>query len=297
MPRPDAFRAGAVGRVERERPRLQVVDGQRVAVRAGQLLGEALLAVRVVVLAVDELQHHDAVGQVQRRLDRVGQPLLGGRLDRQAVDDHLDVVLLLLLELRRVGQRVHHPVDAHAAVALRVELVEQVDELALAGPHHRREHLEPHALVHGEHLVDDLLRGLAGDPLTAHRAVRGAGPGVQQAQVVVDLGDGADGRPRVAVGGLLVDGHRRRQAFDEVDVGFVHLAEELPRVRRQRFDVAALPLGEDRVERQRRLARTGQPGENDQGIARQIEVDASQVVLAGTLDDQAVSHPVPFPQT
>ena len=72
-----ALRAGAVGRVERERPRLEVVDGERVPVRAGQLLGEALLAVRVVVLAVDELEHHDAVGQLQRRLDRVGEPLLG----------------------------------------------------------------------------------------------------------------------------------------------------------------------------------------------------------------------------
>ena len=288
-----ALGAGAVGRVERERPRLQVVDGQRVAVGAGQLLGEPLLAVRRIVVVVDELQHHDAVGQAQRGLHRVGQPLLGGGLDRQPVDDHLDVVLLLLLQLRRVGQRMHHAVDPDPAVALRVQLVEQVDELALAGAHHRGEHLEPGALVHGEHLVDDLLRRLPGDPLTADRAVRGARPRVQQAQVVVDLGDGADGRSRVAVGGLLVDGHRRRQTLDEVDVRLVHLTEELPRVRRQRLDVAALALGEDRVERQRRLARTGQPGEHDQGIARQVKVDASQVVLAGTLDDQAVSHSIP----
>ena len=249
---------------------------------------------RVVVLAVDELQHHDAVGQVQRRLDRIGQPLLGGGLDREPVDDHLDVVLLLLLQLRRFGQRIHHAVDPHAAVALRVQLVEQVDELALAGAHHRCEHLEAQALVHGEHLVDDLLRRLAGDALAAHRAVRGACPRVEQTQVVVDLGDGADGRPRVAVGRLLVDGHRGREALDEVDVGLVHLAEELPRVRGQRLDVAALPLGEDRVERQRRLARPGQPGEHDQRVAWQIEVDASQVVLARTLDDQAVSHAHPL---
>ena len=177
---PDALRAGAVRRVERERPRLQVVDGQRMAVGAGQLLGEALLAVRVVVLAVDELQHHDAVGEAQRGLDRVGEPLLGRRLDGEPVDDHLDVVLLLLLQLGRVGQRMHHAVDPDAAVALRVELVEQVDELTLAGAHHRREHLEPGALVHRQHLVDDLLRGLLGDPLTADRAVRGAGARVEQ---------------------------------------------------------------------------------------------------------------------
>ncbi len=252
---------------------------------------------RVVVVAVDELQHHDAVGQFQRRLHRVRQPLLGAGLHRQAVDHHLDVVLLLLLQRRRVGERIHHAVDAHPAVALAVELVEEVDELALAGAHHRREHLEPQALVHREHLVDDLLRSLPGDPLIAHRAVRSPGARIQQAQIVVDLGDGADRGARVAVGGLLVDGDRGRQALDEVDVGLVHLTEELPGVRRQRLDVAPLALGEDGVEGQRRLAGPGQPGEHDQGITRQVEIDASQVVLTRTLDYQALSHAVFLPQT
>ena len=251
----DTLRAGAVGRVERERPGLQVVDGQGVPVGAGQLLGEPLLAVVGVVVVVDELQHHDAVGQVQRGLDRIGQPLLGAGLDGQAVDHHLDVVLLLLLQLRRIGQRMHHAVDPHPAVALRVEFFEEVGELALTGPHHRGQHLEAGALGHHQHLVDDLLRSLAGDPLTADRAVRCAGPGVQQTQVVVDLGDGADRRPRVAVGRLLVDGHRRGQPLDEVDVRLVHLPEELAGVGRERFDVAPLPLGKDGVERQRRLSR------------------------------------------
>jgi hypothetical protein len=58
-----------------------------------------------------------------------------------------------------------------------------------------------------------------------------------------------------------------RQALDEVDVRLVHLPEELPGVRRQRLDVAALALGEDRVEGQARLAGAGQPGEDDQGVA------------------------------
>ena len=97
----------------------------------------------------------------------------------------------------------------------------------------------------------------------AVRAVRDADARVEQAQVVVDLGDRADGRARVARRRLLVDRDRRRQALDEVDVGLVHLAEELARVRRQRLDVAALTLGVDRVERERRLPRTRQAGEHD----------------------------------
>jgi hypothetical protein len=100
----DTLRAGAVRRVERERPRLEVVDRQRVPVRTGQFLGEPLLAVMGVVVVVDELQHHDAVGQVERGLDRIGEPLLGAGLDGQAVDHHFDVVLFLLLQLGRIGQ-------------------------------------------------------------------------------------------------------------------------------------------------------------------------------------------------
>ena len=124
----------------------------------------------------------------------------------------------------------------------------------------------------------------------AVRAVRDADARVEQPQVVVDLGDRADGRARVARRRLLVDRDRRRQALDEVDVGLVHLAEELPGVRRQRLDVAALALGVDRVERQRRLARARQTGEHDQLVAREHEVDVAEVVLARPADDDRVAH-------
>src|SRR5690606_4339085 len=93
-----------------------------------------------------------------------------------------------------------------------------------------------------------------------------------------------------AVGGLLVDRDRGRETLDEVDVGLVHLPQELARVRGQRLDVAALSLGEDRVERERRLPRPGQPRERDQGVAGQVEVDVAEVVLTGTTDKKAVTH-------
>src|SRR5262249_52788081 len=111
-----------------------------------------------------------------------------------------------------------------------------------------------------------------------------------QTEVVVDLGDRADGGPRVARGRLLVDRDRRRQTLDEVDVGLVHLTEELPRVRRERLDVPALPLGVDRVERERRFPRAGEPGEDDQLLARKREFDVLEVVLTGAADDDRVAH-------
>ena len=100
----------------------------------------------------------------QRGLDRVGEPALGGAaLTVQAVDDHLDRVLLLLLQRRRLGEGVDDAVDPRAAVALGLQLAEQLGVLALALADDRREHLEPGALLELEHPVDDLLRGLPGD--------------------------------------------------------------------------------------------------------------------------------------
>jgi hypothetical protein len=94
------------------------------------------------------------------------------------------------------------------------------------------------------------------------RAVRRAGAGVEQAQVVVDFGDGADGRARVVAGGLLLDRDRRREAFDQVDVRLFHQLQELPGVGRERLDIAALAFGVERVEGERGLARAGQAGDH-----------------------------------
>jgi len=66
------------------------------------------------------------------------------------------------------------------------------------------------------------------------------GAAEQQAQIVLNLGDGADRGARVVAGGFLIDRDRRRQPLDRIDIRLVDLAEELPRIRRQAFDVAAL---------------------------------------------------------
>ena len=248
----------------------------------------------VVLGQVDEVDDHEAIGQAQRGLDRLGEALLLVALDLEAVDHDVDRVLLLLLELGRlVGEHVGLAVDDRAAEALGLQLAEQLAVLALAAADDRREHLEPGALLASHDAVDDLLRRLARDRLATHRAVWSSGAGVEQAEVVVDLGDRADGRARIARCGLLVDRDGRRQTFDEVDVRLVHLAEELAGVRRQRLDVAALALGEDRVERQRRLAGPGEPREHDQRVPREVERDVLEIVLACAADDEAVGHWLP----
>ncbi|GMA39469.1 hypothetical protein GCM10025883_15140 [Mobilicoccus caccae] len=136
-----ALRAGAEGAVEREGPGLDLVGVDDVVVGAGHALGEPALArqgvrvARVGVLGdVDEVDDDHAVGQSQGRLDAVGEApdRAGvGPLGHEPVDDHLDGVLLLLLQLGRLGEGDDCPVDPGARVALGLQLGEEVDVLPL----------------------------------------------------------------------------------------------------------------------------------------------------------------------
>src|SRR5713226_10784594 len=166
--------------------------------------------------------------------------------------------------------------------------------LALAVAHDRCVDGEPRTFLDAQHLVDDGVDRLAGDRLAADRAVRTADPRVQEAEVVVDLGDRADRRARVPRGRLLVDRDRRAEAVDVVDIRLLHHLEELTRVRGERLDVAALPLRVDRVEGKARLPGPGESGDADQAIPRQPDGDVLEVVLAGAMDNELVgSHLTP----
>ena len=283
-------RARTVRRVERERPGLHVVQGDGVTVGAGHVLGEAPTPARVRFLEIHVVDHDHTVREAERGLHGIGEPLPCGRLGGETVHHHLDVVLLLLLQRRGLREGVQFPVHPDAAVPVSGELGEEVHELALACTDHRRQDLEADALLALQDLVDDLLGRLPRHLLTTGGTVRDAGPGVQQPEIVVHLGDGADGRARVPVGGLLVDRHRRGETLDEVDIRLVHLAEEHPRIRREGLDIAPLPLREDRVERQRGFARPRQTGEHDQRLSGDVDIHALEVVLTRAADDQPVHH-------
>ncbi len=193
-------------------------------------------------------------------------------------------MLELLVELDRLVEAAQLAVDHRSGVALRAHRLEQLPVLALAPADDRRADHESGALGEGHHVVGDLLDRLAGDRLAAVVTVGLADPRPQQPQVVVDLGHRADRRARVARGRLLVDRDRRREALDRVDVRLLHLAEELARVGGERLDVAALPFGIDRVESETRLAGSREPGDDDQRVSRQGDVDALEVVGPGARD-------------
>ncbi len=221
-----------------------------------------------------------AVGDAQRGLEAFGEALLQIWLHLDAIDDHVDVVFLGLLEAGQIGRLDGLTVHPEPNEALRLHVGEQFGELALAVAHHRRQHHEPGAFGQRQHRVHHLAHALRLQRQGVVGAEGRAGARVEQAQVVVDLGDRAHGGARVVRGGLLLDADRRAQALDHVDIGLVHQLQELPRVGTQALDVAPLTFRIERVERQARLARSRQPGDDHQLVARDVDVDVLEVVGA-----------------
>ncbi len=229
-----AGRAGAVRTVEGEVAGLDLTHrvGRVIAVGAGEVLGEGLL--RAPLGREDE--HSFAEGERLLRGVRDALPELValrtvGLRDHDAIDDDIDVVPLVAVERGGVVDLVHLAVDPDADEPGPAHVVQHLAVLAALVADHRAEHERPRPGRLRQDRIDDLLHRLAANDPPAVGAVRDAGPGVEQPQVVVDFGDRRDGRSRVARDTALVDRDRGGESLDVIDVGLLHEAEELARVR------------------------------------------------------------------
>ena len=126
---------------------------------------------------------------------------------------------------------------------------------------------------------------IAGHLATALGADGPADCGEQQPQVIVNLGDAADRRARVADGVFLAQGERRRDVRDGIDVGALHAVQEQPRVRGKALHVSPLPFRVYSVEDQAGLTRTRNPGYDREAQQRQVEIEVLQIVGAGPADE------------
>ena len=129
-----------------------------------------------------------------------------------------------------------------------------------------------------DHFFLYLLGRLLLDRCAALIALRRAEPGHQQPQMVVDFRDRGDRAARILAAGALVDRHRRLQALDQIDVGPLELMEKLPGVNRKALDILPLAFGIKRVERQRAFARTARAGDDDEPVARNVEIDVLKIM-------------------
>ena len=146
------------------------------------------------------------------------------------------------------------------------------------------ENVESAARRQRQHARGDFVERVLAHFFAAAQAEGAADARVKQAQIIVNFGGGSDGRARIARGILLADRNRGGDSGDFVHVRLFDAFQELPRVGRKRFDVAALAFGVERVERQAGFARAGNAADDRDGVVRDDEVNVLEVVDAGAAD-------------
>ena len=247
-------------------------------------------ASRICCLVQD---HHSAFAPLQRRLHGIAEPDADLLVHHQPVHHHVDRMPQLRIELDAdvAAQLDQFPIDAGAHEAFAGQPLDDVAEFAFLFPHDRRQQHHAGLGRQGEDAVHDVAGGLGDDGLAGLGAMRLPDMGVEQAEIIEDLGGGGDDGPRVGAGAALLDGDRGREALDVVHVRFLQLVEELPGIRGEAFDVLALALGVDGVEGERGLARSAQAGDDHQLVARDVQREVLQVVLTRTADpDEFLCH-------
>ena len=180
--------------VEREVVRRQLLEASATAVARPVLAVAVDVPVRLVRLGADLGDQHDPLAQVERRLDRVGQPRAGRAPDDRAVDDDLDPMLAARAQLGRVVEADRPAVDPDAGEPRAPEVVPEGGEFLPLAPLDRRHDVDLRPFGQVQDLLDDLVGRLRADRLAAARTVGLAEPGEEDPEVVVDLGDRPDGR-------------------------------------------------------------------------------------------------------
>ena len=277
-----AHGARTEGRVERKQPRLDLGNGETTD-RAGEILGEGG-AHRLLITRDGGFQHGDAIGKVQRGAKTVSEAGLQPLLHHQPIHDHVDVVAEFLVQGGWLVQLVELTVDLNALEALLFQLGKFLAVLTLTVAHDGGQQVGTGALLHRHDAVHHFGHLLRLDRQASRGGIRNADAREQQAHVVVNFGHGADGGARVFAGGFLLDRNRRAKAADVIHIRLLHHVEELARIGAERFDIAPLPLGVDRIKGQRGFPRPRQAGNDDQLIPRQIHVDGFEVMFPRATD-------------
>ena len=207
-----------------------------MAVRAGKVL-----AVHVF-RSINFCYQYQSFPPLSSGFHGIRQAAFNALLNHQAVDHYIDVMLLGFLKVYVFIQGSYHAVHANPRETFLAKLVKDGLMFPLLAPNHRgyNQYLCP--FWEGHYIIRHLLNGLLTNRFPTLRAMSMAYPGKEQAQVVIDFRNRPHCRPRVARGGLLVDGNSWGQALYIVHVRLIHLAQELTSIGGQGFNIASLPF-------------------------------------------------------
>src|SRR5690606_23891716 len=141
-----------------------------------------------------------ALGDFQRLLHGLRQAGAAFLVVDQAVDHHLNRVLVVFVELWELIKRVHHAVYAGAGKTGAHVLLGDVLKSTFFVHGSGREDHQAGASGQGGDLLHSVLRSLARNRRAALRTMRHTTASKQQTQVVIDFGYGRHRRTRVAAG-------------------------------------------------------------------------------------------------
>ena len=227
----------------------------------------------------------NAVADFQRRFYRLRHALRHLlALDHQTVDHDLNVVLNVFFQRRRVFKVIDLAVNLDALKPLLQQPVQFFLKFPFALSHHRRHQHNLGTNRQRQDFIHHLAHRLRLNRQPRRRRIRRPRARPQQAHIVVNLGNRPHRRARIVRGRFLLNRNRRRQPFYGINVRLFHQVKELPRISGKALDVTPLPLGINRVKRQRRLARPRQPGNHRQLVLRNGNVDVFEIMLPRPFD-------------
>ena len=190
---------------------------------------------------------------------------------------------LVAVELHAVGDLSQLPVDADGEEALLTELLEELFVMPLTLLDDGGQEEDLLSLIALEEELQDLLLGIAHHGLAREVRYSGTCACIEEAEEVVDLRDGPDGRAGIAVRGLLLNRYDGAETCDLIDIRALETStKEASGIGAERLDIAALALSVDGVECQGGLPATTQAGEDCQRVARDVSIHVLKVVHAGT---------------
>jgi len=143
--------------------------------------------------------------------------------------------------------------------------------------------------VVAEEMVDHLLGGRREEGAAGFGVVGGAVGGEKDAEVIVDFRGGGEGGSARAAGVALLDRQGGGETLDGVDPRSRETLEVEPGVGGEAFEVAALALGVNGVEREGGFAGTRRTGEDNEAVLGDVEIESGEVVLAGAADAEEIA--------
>jgi hypothetical protein len=140
-----------------------------------------------------------------------------------------------------------------------------------------------------EEAIDDLGGGRGEEGASGFRIVGSTVGGEKDAKMVVDFRGGGEGGAAAAAGVALLHGQGGGETFHRIDGRCGQPFEMEAGMGGETFKIPALAFGVDGIERERGFAGAGGPGEDDETVFGNVEVEAGEIMLASTADPKQVA--------